>query len=82
VEEEEVAEDEEQEPDEDDLDGLYHPPPAAEGDLQRVSAAELARKKAEMEKVFARNVLKPSDPGYVYDKQVEFEQPTEESEWD
>jgi hypothetical protein len=31
---------------------------------------------------FERTLLQPGDPGYVYDKQVEFGEPTEESEWD
>lgn len=64
-----------------DLDGLYHPAPRAADDLNAVSSAVLAAKKAEMNKLFEANLLKPTDPGYVYDKQVEFE-PTEESEWD
>jgi centrosomal protein CEP19 len=35
-----------------------------------------------MENVFAANVVKPGDPGYVYDKQVEFTTPTQANEWD
>ena len=64
-----------------DLDGLYHPAPRAADDLNAVSTAVLAAKKAEMNKIFEANLLKPTDAGYVYDKQVEFN-PTEESEWD
>lgn len=65
-----------------DLDGLYHPAPRASDDLNAVSASVLAAKKAEMNKLFEKHALKPGEPGYVYDKQVEFEEPTEESEWD
>lgn len=67
--------------DPDDLDGLYHPPPAGSEDLNRVSDEELARKKAEMDTLFHANTLRPGDAGYVYDKQIDFE-PTEDSEWD
>ena len=72
----------EDEQEDDTLDGLYHPSstPATE-DLNTLSDAELARKKAEMNKAFEQNLLKPTDPGYVYDKQVDF-QATEDSEWD
>jgi hypothetical protein len=81
VEEEEEAEEVDVDPD--DLDGLYHPAPPNPhtDDLNRVSDSELAAKKAEMDKLFRANTLKPGDQGYVYDKQIEF-QPTEDSEWD
>ena len=80
--EEEVEVDHDEEDAEgDDADGLYHPSASAGEDLNTVSEAELARKKAEMNRAFEANALRPDDPDYVYDKQIEF-QPTEESEWD
>jgi hypothetical protein len=80
--EEEVEVDHDDEDQEgDDANGLYHPSASAGEDLNSVSEAELARKKAEMNRAFEANALRPDDPDYVYDKQIEF-QPTEESEWD
>lgn len=35
-----------------------------------------------MDSKFEANRLKPGDPGYVYDRQVEFEGPTEPTDWD
>jgi hypothetical protein len=35
-----------------------------------------------MDSRFEANRLKPGDPGYEWDRQVEFEQPTETAEWD
>ncbi|ETW10359.1 hypothetical protein H310_00680 [Aphanomyces invadans] len=53
--------------------------PAA--DYNNVSDAQLQLVKEKMDSVFLSNVLKPGDPGYVYDKQMEFH-PTETSDWD
>ena len=35
-----------------------------------------------MDRDFESKRLKPGDPGFVYDKVVEFEPPTEVMEWD
>lgn len=40
--------------------------------LNKLSDAELAREKAKMDKKFEENFIKPGDPGYVYDKVVDF----------
>jgi hypothetical protein len=42
---------------------------------------ELALAKAKMSVKFEQNRLKPGDPGYVWDKQVEFAA-DEQCEWD
>jgi len=52
------------------------------GDLQRAGAAQLAMAKAKMDVVFEAHVLKPGDPGYIFDKRVEFAPSTEPSAWD
>lgn len=51
------------------------------GDLQRAGPAALQAAKARMEVLFEARKLKPGDPGYVYDKRVDFE-PEEPSDWD
>jgi centrosomal protein CEP19 len=35
-----------------------------------------------MDSKFLANRLKPGDPGYVYDKAVDFGGPTEAADWD
>jgi centrosomal protein CEP19 len=35
-----------------------------------------------MDSKFMANRLKPGDPGYVYDKAVDFGGPTEAADWD
>ena len=52
------------------------------GDLQRVSAISLRMAKARMDVDFEEKQLKPGDPGYVYDKQVDFDDANEPSGWD
>ena len=52
------------------------------GDLQRAGPAMLQAAKAKMEVVFQANKLAPTDPGFVYDKRVEFVKPQEVSDWD
>ncbi|XP_068216185.1 centrosomal protein of 19 kDa-like [Palaemon carinicauda] len=41
-------------------------------DLNKVSEEELAKKKKIMENSFEKNQVKPGDPDYKYDKQVDF----------
>lgn len=52
------------------------------GDLQRVGPAALQAAKARMDVLFESNRLKPGDPGYVYDKRVDFAVPQAISDWD
>jgi centrosomal protein CEP19 len=52
------------------------------GDLQRVGPAALQAAKAKMETVFEAKRVKPGDPGYVWDKRVEFTPSEEASDWD
>lgn len=52
------------------------------GDLQRVGPAALQAAKARMDVLFESNRLKPGDPGYVYDRRVEFGAPQAVSDWD
>lgn len=54
-----------------------------EEDLNKVDDEYLARKKAEMDAQFTANQLNPGDEGYVYDKEIEFDNgPKIESGWD
>ena len=41
-------------------------------DLNRVSEEMLIQRKAEMDRLYEVNRLKPGDEGYVYNKEVEF----------
>lgn len=52
-----------------------------EKDLNKVSEEELKLAKSLMNKDFERNQIRPGDPGYVYDKRVQFK-PTQKSNWD
>ncbi|KAG2446037.1 hypothetical protein HXX76_000639 [Chlamydomonas incerta] len=51
-------------------------------DLNKVSEVELKIAKQVMEEDFKKNQLRPGDPGYVYDKQVEFTPAAEANDWD
>jgi hypothetical protein len=51
------------------------------GDLQRVGPAALQAAKAKMDVVFDAKRIKPGDPGFVYDRRVDF-MPLEGSDWD
>lgn len=53
-----------------------------ERDLNVVSESELKRQKELMELTFINNVIGPSDPRFVYDKQIEFHRPDRVSDWD
>jgi hypothetical protein len=50
-------------------------------DLQDADEVTVQEYKDKMTEKFNANVIKPGDPGYVYDKRVEAN-PTEKSEWD
>ncbi|KAG8347377.1 hypothetical protein TRVL_01783 [Trypanosoma vivax] len=62
---------------------LYRDPDAALNnvDLNDADDITLQEFKAKMEERFMENVIRPGDPGYVYDKRLEVN-PTERSEWD
>lgn len=51
-------------------------------DYNHVSETQLKLAKSKMSAVFNENVIAPGQEGYVYDKQVEFEEGDEESGWD
>ena len=55
---------------------------AGEVDYNKMSETNYQQRKAEMEKEFKQKQLKPDDPGYVYNKEVEFEPAKVESGWD
>jgi hypothetical protein len=40
-----------------------------------LSTEEIARHKKKMDKVFDKNFVKPNDPGFVYDKRIQFKAP-------
>ena len=52
------------------------------GDLNAVSEEENQRAKGVMDEVFEKKALRPGDDGYVYDKQVEFGEASEDNDWD
>lgn len=63
----------------DDLEGFDYD----NSNLNKLSNAQLERHKLKMDQKFSKNALKPGDPGYVYDKRVDFkEMPKEENSWD
>jgi len=51
-------------------------------DLNKVSAEELAARKAAMEVDFERNRVKPGDAAFRHDKRIEFAPAEESNEWD
>lgn len=51
-------------------------------DLNKVTDIELKMAKQKMDEEFSKNRLKPGDPGFEYDKQIEFGPPTAKNEWD
>lgn len=52
-------------------------------DLNAVTEDELQQKKVEMDVLFEANRIKPGDPAYVYDKEMEFDDKLKiESGWD
>lgn len=52
-----------------------------EMDLNKLDNEELSKKKAKMDVLFNKNQKKPSDPGFQYDLQEDFE-PKYENDWD
>jgi hypothetical protein len=52
------------------------------GDLNKASEEENQKAKELMNKGFQEKALRPGDEGYVYDKQVDFGEASEENDWD
>lgn len=53
-----------------------------EVDLNRVSEEDNRLAKRKMDEVFEAKRLKPGDPGFVWDKRVDFSPPEEVCDWD
>lgn len=51
-------------------------------DLNKLDDFELDKRKADMDKDFEKNRLRPGDNGFVYDKEVDFTGGKIESGWD
>ena len=51
-------------------------------DLNKADDEEVKRAKETMDVLFKKNQVLPGDEGYQYDKQVEFEEGTEDNSWD
>ena len=51
-------------------------------DLNKLDDYELDKRKADMDKDFEKNRLRPGDDGFVYDKEVDFTTGKMESGWD
>eukprot|EP00955_Chlamydomonas_euryale_P114435 366278-Chlamydomonas_euryale.AAC.27 len=62
--------------------GVLQLEPDIRGDLNAVTEVELRLAKAAMDAGFLANQLKPGDPGYVWDKEVEFGDAMAPNEWD
>lgn len=51
-------------------------------DLNKLSIQEIEVQKQLMDSIFTKNQIKKEDPDFVYDKQIDFNSTTEESNWD
>ena len=51
-------------------------------DLNKLDDYELDKRKAAMDQDFEKNRLKPGDDGFLYDKEVDFNEGKIESGWD
>ena len=60
------------------------PPPSSvlTLDLNKVDPSVLAAAKSEMNVEFEKKLLRPGDAGYEYDRQVDYGEPSEPSDWD
>ena len=54
------------------LDDNFFSDSDSDKDLNKLNDAELQFEKSKMNKDFIQNQIKPGDPGYVYDKEVDF----------
>eukprot|EP01116_Phalansterium_solitarium_P011327 TRINITY_DN26970_c0_g1_i1.p2 TRINITY_DN26970_c0_g1~~TRINITY_DN26970_c0_g1_i1.p2 ORF type:complete len:191 (+),score=55.44 TRINITY_DN26970_c0_g1_i1:732-1304(+) len=57
-------------------------PDFGDKDLNKLGDAELKAAKSQMDTAFEATRLKPGDPGYQYDKRIEFKPAAEASDWD
>ena len=53
-----------------------------EEDLNKLDDYELDKRKADMDKEFEKNRVRPGDEDFVYDKEVDFDAGKIESGWD
>lgn len=51
-------------------------------DLNKLDDYELDKRKADMDKDFEKNRIRPEDEDFVYDKEVDFNEGRMESGWD
>ena len=51
-------------------------------DLNKVDPSVLVAAKAEMSVGFEKSLVRPGDAAYEYDKQVDYADPSEPSDWD
>ena len=51
-------------------------------DFNKLAETDYEKRKSAMEREFEGKRIKPTDPGYIYDKEVEFDVPKMESGWD
>ena len=60
------------------------PPPSSvlSLDLNKVDPSVLVAAKAEMSVGFEKSLVRPGDAAYEYDKQVDYADPSEPSDWD
>ena len=60
------------------------PPPSSvlAIDLNKVDPSVLAAAKSVMNVTFEKRLVRPGDAGYEYDKQVDYDDPSEPSDWD
>ncbi|TMW63486.1 hypothetical protein Poli38472_002427 [Pythium oligandrum] len=56
--------------------------PLPQADYNRVSESQLKQVKEKMDVAFHKNIVRPGDTGYQYDKQVAFKPAEEASDWD
>ena len=54
----------------------------ADQDLNKLDDESLNRVKADMQKDFNKNALRPGEEGFVYDKQIDFGSGDEDASWD
>lgn len=57
-------------------------PPLPQADYNRVSESQLKQVKQKMDLVFEKNIVRPGEEGYLYDKRVVFQAAHETSDWD
>ncbi len=52
-------------------------------DLNKLTDWEISQHKQKMDKVYNKNIIKPNDPHFVYDKRIQFSKPASvEESWE